>query len=63
LFYSIDCFVFAKTRLMNQENLRPRFDSTLISTPYKGIMDCFVQVRFFGFSSMNIDRFIELYFI
>jgi len=32
-----------RTRLMNQENLRPRFNATSISTPYKGVIDCFVK--------------------
>ncbi len=43
LVFLVCCF---KTRLMNQENIHPRFNSTLTSTRYKGIMDCFVKVRF-----------------
>lgn len=31
---------------MNQENLHSGAKSTSISKPYKGIMDCFIQVRF-----------------
>lgn len=44
-----------RTRLMNQENLHPRLTSSTISTtPYKGIVDCFVK-------TIKNEGFLALY--
>lgn len=40
---------------MNQEKIQSRFQSTSTSTPYKGIMDCFVKVKSFAFLFININ--------